>query len=269
MKKVLFALLAMTAACADNTSTPGDDNGGDTGGGDNGGGGSGGGGGDVGTADRQQDYDDVAASVGGHLALSDMAAMIDAVNLSYGRTPEGFTTTAGSDFTSVEGTRAGLTIKYKVYCRDDLDAYTQCNGLENHAHIKPTYTGDAAGSTMSVSDVDRTAAWIVRELQQPSVRIGGNGTETFSTDLGSSQYAFTVTDTVDHVLFAPTPAMPVAGAIELTVQVDRTRASASPATRSFSVNAKVDFPGGDAATITLDDTQHYNVTLSTGAVVRL
>jgi hypothetical protein len=269
MQKVLFALLAMSAACADNTATPGNDNGTDTGGGDNGSDGSGGGGGDVSTADRMQDYDDVAASVGGHLAISDLSAMIDAVNLSFGRTPTGFTATAGSDFTALEGTRGGLTIEYKVYCRDDADAYTQCNGLENHAHIKPTYTGDASDSAMSVSAVDRKAAWIVRELQQPTVRIGGDGTEAFSTQLGNSDYSFTITDTVDHVLFAPTPTMPVAGAIELVVQVERTRASASPATRSFSVNAKVDFPGGDLATITLDDVEHYNVTLSTGAVVRI
>src|ERR1043165_8955219 len=37
MRKILFALIAMTAACADN-STPGDDNGGDNGGGAGGGG---------------------------------------------------------------------------------------------------------------------------------------------------------------------------------------------------------------------------------------
>src|SRR5262245_43571020 len=127
MRKTLLALVAL-AACTDNGTGTGDD---DTGSG------SGSGSGEVSAADRQRDYDDVAVSLGAYVS-GDLTAMVDSVNMAYGRMPEGFTLTQGTDYVLLSGNRGSLDIKYKLYCRDDADLLTACNGAENHAHVRPT-----------------------------------------------------------------------------------------------------------------------------------
>ncbi len=270
MRKILFALVAI-AACADNSTTPpvgGDDDGGGSDTGSDDGSGSDTGGGDVSTADVQQDYDDVAAALGANLSASELVTMVDSVNMAYGRMPAGFTVSQGPDYLHLEGTRGGLTIAYKLYCRDDADLYTVCNGLENHAHVKPTYSGSVSGATTTMDGVERTAAWIVRDLTLPTPRIGGEGSDAFASHLATGDYKLVVSDTLDHVKFASVPGAPTAGGIDLAIHVDRTREAADPAQRVFDVAARIDFDGSDNAVVTLDGSQIYNLTISTGAVVK-
>lgn len=275
MRKILFALVALTA-CADNSNPPPGDDGT---GGDNGGGGGGGGSGSgsgsgsdtggVSTADRLQDYNDVAASLGSNLSVGELAAMIDSIDMAYGRVPAGFNVTEALDYQILDGTRGGLTVQYRLYCRDGLDAYTPCNGLENHAHVHPSYSGTVASANASMAGIQRTASWIVRDLTLPNARIGGAGTDAFSSSFRTGTYKFTVTDSLNHVLFAPTPIDPVGGSIDLTLTVQRDRPSSNPASRTFDVVASIAFTGGDTATIKLDTSEIYELTLSTGAVVRM
>lgn len=272
MRKLLFALVAL-AACADNTDTmvgggggSGSGSGSDDGGG---GGGDDGGGGDVSAADKQQDYDDVAAALGANLSASELVAMIDSVNMAYGRMPDGFTLSQGPDYVLLDGTRGGLTVQYKLYCRDDADLYTPCNGAENHAHVRTTYSGSLSEGDMTMDGVERTAAWIVRDLLLPTPRIGGEGTDSFASHLATGDYTLVVNDSLDHIKFdSAAPGTPIAGGVDLTINIDRTRASADPAQRTFDVAARVDFDGSDNAVLTLDGSEIYNLTLSTGAVVR-
>ena len=270
MRKLLFALVAMTA-CADSSNLPpGDDGtGGDSGGGGSGSGsGSGSDTGDVSTADRIQDYNDVAASLGANLSVGELAAMIDSINMAYGRLPAGFTVTDGPDYQVLDGTRGGLTVRYKLYCRDELDAFAPCNGLENHAHVHPSYSGTVTSADTSTAGIQRTASWIVRDLTLPSARLGGAGTDAFATSLPTGTYTFTVTDNLNHVLFAPTPVDPLGGSVDLTLTVQRNRPSSNPASRTFDVVASIAFTGSDTATIKLDSSEIYDLALSTGAVVR-
>ena len=273
MRKFLLALLAC-AACADSGGgTMGGGGGGagsDTGGGGgDGGGGGGSAGGDVSAMDKQQDYDDVAASVGANLSAGDLGAMVDAVNIAYGRNPQGFTLSQGPDYQVLDGMRGGLTVQYRFYCRDAADNLIGCNGAEDHAHVKPTYSGSISGAAASMDGLQRSAAWIVRDLAIAVPRLGGTGTDAFASHLMTGDYQFSVTDTANKILFAPTPVDPSGGSFDLTLEVQRSRASANPADRTFTVAAHLAFTGGDAATITLDSTQNYALTLSTGAVVRM
>jgi hypothetical protein len=274
MRKLLFAFLALSACANDNSTDPADDTGTDTGGDDGSGGGGGGGGsgsgsgGDVSTTDRQQDYDDVAASVGANVNVGELSMMFDSFNMAYGRLPDGFVVTQGPDYELLDGTRNGLAIQYKLFCRDVADLYTPCNGGEDHAHVKLTYSGAASGAGTAMDGVQRTASWIVRDFTLPNPRVGGNGTDAFSAHLGTGDYALQFSDVVDHVRFSTAPIDIVSGALDLTVSVQRSRATAIPTDRAFDVKVRVEFRGGDLAAITLDDTQTYNLTLSTGAVVK-
>jgi hypothetical protein len=161
-----------------------------------------------------------------------------------------------------------LQVQYKLYCRNAADAIAPCNGLEDHAHVRPTYSGSLTGAAASMDGVQRTAAWIVRDFNMPTPRIGGEGTNAFASHLATGDYQIMISDSLNHLKFAPTPAMPVSGQIDLTVNVSRNRPDASPADRTFSTAIVVLFTGADTATVTLDAMQSYTLTLSTGAVVR-
>ena len=270
MRKFLFALLTVAACSSNNTNG---------GGGGGGGGGTGpdagtGGGGDVSPADKQQDYDDVAASIGANLSVGELPSMVDAVNMAYGRMPQGYTVTqktdsAGTQYELLDGARGGVTIEYKLYCRDNADATTPCNGLENHAHVKPVYSGSMTAATASIDSIQRSASWIVRDLGLPSARVGGEGTDNFASHLSTGDYQIMAMDTLKNALFDPNaPTTPTAGTLDLTVNIQRTRSGATPADRSFAVTAHIAFTGPDAATLTLDGSQNYALTVSTGAVTK-
>jgi hypothetical protein len=222
--------------------------------------------------DKQQDYNDVAASIAANLSAGDLPSMVDAINMAYGRMPAGYTITtktdsAGVSYDLLDGTRAGVTVHYKLYCRDDADLEAMCNGAENHAHVKPTYSGSLTAASASIDGIQRSAAWIVRDLGMPSARIGGSGTDALSSHLSTGDYTIMLTDTLKDALFDPTtPTVPTAGTLDLTVNVQRTRQGASPADRSFAVMAHIQFTGPDTATLTLDSMQNYALTVSSGAV---
>ena len=137
--------------------------------------------------------------------------------------------------------------------------------LEDHAHIKPTYSGSITGAAATMNDVSRTAAWIVRDLQLPSTRLGGDGTNSYSAHLSTGDYQLVVNDTLDHLLYAPNTSIPDAGKVELTINVNRTRNGVQ---RTFDVNALVEFTA-DSAKITLDTTEVFSLSLSTGTVTRI
>jgi hypothetical protein len=93
--------------------------------------------------------------------------------------------------------------------------------------------------------------------------------DTFASHVTTGDYQLTVTDTLKDARFDPTsPLSPTSGTLDLTINVERTRMGASPADRSFAVTAHILFTGSDAATLTLDGTQNYALTISSGAVVQ-
>ncbi|HSN25883.1 MAG TPA: hypothetical protein VLT45_06340 [Kofleriaceae bacterium] len=267
MRKILLAMLAVTACSSSKNSGSGPDGGVVGSGGD-------GGGGTVSDADKQQDYNDVAASIAANLSVGELPSMVDAVNMAYGRVPQGYAVTqktdsAGTMYELLDGTRGGVTIEYKLYCRDSADATVACNGTENHAHVKPVYTGSVTAASASIDSIQRSAAWIVRDLGLPSARLGGDGTDNYVSHLSTGDYQIMATDTLKNALFDPAaPTTPTAGTLDVTVNVQRTRSTSSPAARSFAVSAHLVFTGSDAATLTLDGTQNYAVTISSGAVTK-
>ena len=200
--------------------------------------------------------------------------MVDAINMAYGRMPQGYTITPKTDsvrrsFELLDGSRGGMTIEYKLYCRDNADLTTACNGVENHAHVKPIYAGSMTAATGSIDSIQRAASWIVRDLGLPSARVGGTGTDNFTSHLSTGDYQIMAMDTLKNALFDPnTPTTPTAGTLDLTINIQRTRSGATPADRSFGVAAHIAFIGADAATLTLDGLQNYAVNVSSGAVTK-
>jgi hypothetical protein len=255
MRTLLASLLAL-AACSNGGGVPS---------GDDGSGGGGGGGGDE-AAQIQQDYDDVAAAVGVNINTGELAAMVDAVNMAYGRLPAGFVEDPPGSLT---GSRGGLSVQYKFYCRDDADAVTPCDGAENHEHVRVQYSGSISSASGAVDGLTRDGAWIVRDVATPTPRVGGEGTIAFAAMMATGSYEISVMDTFGHVLFeAASPLVPIGGGtMDLMLTVHRTRDAVGD--RDFAIAAHIDFTGRDAAIINLDGVHTYDLTVSTGVVVRV
>lgn len=270
MRKILFALMTL-AACADDAGAPGGDDGtGGDGSGSGAGDGSGSGSGsgdDVSDAQKQQDYDDVAGVLGANLSGGDVRAMADAIAVAYGRVPDGFTFVDNGSTRVLEGMRDGLQLRYETFCRDAADTIIPCSETAKHGHVSLSYTGMVAGGSAQMNVVERSADWSVRDLAI-APRIGGKGTDELSATLSSGEYTLTVADTFDRVRFQSSGTAPQSGSIELVIDVERTRASASPANRTFAVNALLEFNGTQSAMLTLDSMNAYMVNLTTGVVTK-
>jgi len=212
-----------------------------------------------------QDYDDVAASIGANVQSGELAAMVDSVGMAYGRLPADFIENPPG---VLIGTRNGLQLKYKFYCRDAAEAPLPCNGFEDHEHVHVSWTGTISSATAAVDGLTRDGNWIVRDVVTPTPRAGGHGTTAFNASMATGTYAFSFSDEFASVRFdALAPALPTAGTMDLMLTIHRTRDVVGD--RDFTATAHVEFVGPDAATISLDGVHTYDLTLSTGAVVRV
>jgi hypothetical protein len=259
MRGFLFGTLVL-AACAGNGSMAG--------GGGGGGGGSGGdgGGGDT-TADIEQDYNDVASSLGAVASVPELTAMTDSVVLSYGGMPDGLSPSGAG---VVAGARNGLTFQYKYHCHDASDAMIACGPGVDHGHTYPTISGDLSSEEVSISNLDHTSDWTIKNLQAQTPTIDRLGKLAFSASLASdsSTIDFMIDGTWSKVHFQPMPSMPSDGTITMAITAHRSRASAALPDRDFTANAVVTFASG-GTTIALDGTHQYSVDLTSGAVTRL
>ena len=251
MRILLVGIFAL-AACTTGEAVPSGDDG------------SGGGG--RGDPQIQQDYDDVAAAVGVNLETGELAAMVDAVDLAYGRTPAGFTLDPAGTLT---GSRGGLQVQYASFCRDAADAIAPCDGAETEERVRVQWTGSISSASGAVDGLTRDGAWIVRDVATPTPRVGGDGTTAFTATMATGTYDISVMDSFDRVLFdAVNPAVPIGGGtMDLELAVHRTRAAVGD--RDFAIAAHIDFTGPDTATINLDGVHSYDLTVSTGVVVRV
>lgn len=253
MRKTLLAFL-MLSACSGTSDTPGDDDG--SGSGDS----------------TQQDYDGVASSIAANLSSGELPAMVDAINMAYGRTPGGYTITdkidpTGLPYQLLDGVRGGITIQYKLYCRDAANLNAPCNGTESQAHVRPIYQGTVAAANASIDGVQRTTSWIVRDLQLPSAKLGGSGTSSFTSHLASGDYSIAITDTLKNTLFDPAnPTLPTAGTLDMTMTITRSRDGED---RMFDVAAHLVFSTSGMATLTLDSSKSYSIAMASGSATKL
>jgi len=269
MRAFLVGFLAL-AACASNSGNKMPGGGGD----DTGGGGSdmGSDGGGGGTTDPslRQDYDDTATIVGANLNVAEIAAMQASVNLSYGRLPANFAEdTAGQLPTgkgSMTGTIAGLAATIAYECHDINHAVIPCNGAEDHTRLVLKWTGAVAAANMSMDGANQKGVYYVRYVNVAKPMFGGTGTDAFTSTLATGVYTMSYSEASEHLLFdSVNPLLPAGGTDNFTLTIHRTRDGAVD--RDFNVNAALVVTGDDAATLTLDGTEVYNLTLSTGVAV--
>ena len=218
----------------------------------------------------RQDYDDVASIVSSNLNVAELAAMQASINISYGRLPTGMVEDVAGGLASgtgsVSGTLAGLAYSFAFECHDVAHNAVPCNGAEDHVRLVVKYTGAASAATMSMDGVNEKGVFYVRYVNVPKPMYGGTGSTSFTSTLSSGVYTISYTEASAHLQFDPTtPALPAAGTDDFTLTIHRTRDGAPD--RDFNVSAHLEVSGPDAATLTLDGSEVYTVTLSTGVAV--
>lgn len=216
------------------------------------------------------DYADVAALIGASAQTGEVSAMLDAVILSNGGAPAGFTVTQGDHFVLANGSRGGVTFDYFFHCNDNADVVLNyCNNTVNHSHVEVTIAGNVAGAGMSMSAIDREGKWAVRDIGVGKSRVGGDAAMSFSASVGgqyAASYELSYTAIFDRIRYNPEGPLPLSGKIDFVVTAKRTRGNS---VRNFSPSASLVFDGDSSATLTLDGTKTFSVDLTTGATLKL
>jgi len=263
MRKLLITTLLAAGACSSSSdkNPPGDDNPppppGDGGG----------------TTDPtlRQDADDVAAIVGANLNVAELPAMRATIDIAFGRVPDGFTEDVPGSLPtgkgSITGVFGGITYAIAYECHSAGEVVIPCNGAEDHSRLVVKFSGTMATADVSTDGMTESGVWYVRGLAT-GPHVGGKGKMTFTSTLATGTYTVSLTEASNHLAFDPSaPQLPGGGADDFVLTVHRTRTDAED--RDFTVNAHLEVTGPDAATLTLDDTDSYSLTLSTGVVVHL
>jgi len=259
MRKLLITTLLAASACSSSSDkNPGDDTTPPPPG-------------DGATTDPlRQDADDVAAIFGANLNLGAMPGMRASIDILAGRVPDGFTEDIPGSLPtgkgSMTGVFGGLTYSIAYECHTATEIIVPCNGAEDHSRLVVKYVGAMASADVSTDAVNEKGVFYARRPSAPY--IGGKATTTFVSTLATGVYTVSMTEASLHLAFDPAaPSLPGAGTDDIVLTVHRTRVDTDD--RDFVVNAHLDVTGADAATLTLDGTDSYGLTLSTGVVVHL
>jgi len=195
--------------------------------------------------------------------------MRGSIDVAFGRVPDGFTEDVPGSLArgqgSLTGILAGLTYTISYVCHTANEVVVACNGAEDHSRLVVKWSGSMATADVSTDGVSESGVWYVRGLAT-APHVGGKGTMTFISTLATGAYTVSLTEMSNHLVFdGAAPILPASGGDDFVLTVHRTRDGIED--RDFVVNAHLQVIGADAATLTLDDTDTYNVTLSTGVVV--
>jgi hypothetical protein len=138
-----------------------------------------------------------------------------------------------------------------------------CNGAEDHVRVVVKYSGATSGANMSMDGINEKGVFYVRNIALGTPMYGGTGQNAFTSTLSTGVYTVSYQESSLHLLFDPvTPVLPASGTYDLTLTMHRTREGVED--RDFNVSAHLEVTGADAAVLTLDGSEVYNVTHSTG-----
>jgi hypothetical protein len=219
----------------------------------------------------RSEYDDVAQSVGTTVASKsgggDMGAMADVIVMAGGTLPLGFTAGTGGE---VSGSRAGIAYDFQLQCRSgDGAPMPVCNTNADLARVSISWGGTLALPNLSTT-MDRQGQWSLSNIQEPSVKLAGNGTFAYDSTITSSSTNVAAAYHLDYaaaymsVFIDKASRLATAGEIQYDIQA--TKAVTGQGARFFSVAADIHFNGDATATLVLDGSHDYTLELRSGVV---
>lgn len=220
-----------------------------------------------------EDYDDVAASVGALTANDsggDVGSMDDAVVAAQGDSPDGLTASGSGGFS---GARGGLEYEYALTCSDEAGTVLDvCDDTTDTAHLTVSWSGELDLPRYQAS-IAREGDWTLSGLQSDTVQLDGTG--SFDVDSSFTALYRDVTRTLrlaydaeyQAVQFSKATRRPVGGTATFGVHVERTRSrGARDVEAEFDIDAVLTFAADGTAHLELDGERSYVVDVEDGSV---
>lgn len=222
-----------------------------------------------------EDYDDVAASVGALTASDsggDVGSMQDAVEASQGESVDGVTASGSG---SISGERGGLSYEYELTCSNEGgDVLAVCDATTDTAHLTVDWSGELDLARFDAS-LSRSGDWTLSGIQSEVVTLNGVG----SFDADSSFQALFRDETrtlhleydasYDGVQISKSMRRPIGGTATFAVHMQRTRERGSRNVEAeFDIDAVVTFTSDGVGHLVLDGERSYVISLDDGSVTQ-
>jgi hypothetical protein len=217
----------------------------------------------------QQDYNDVAASVGTLVAGGELTSIQDSVGTTQGETPTGLTGNGSGQF---EGTRGGLRYSYEVTCTG-ADGVTMavCDATTDSASLIVDWSGNYDGDYWQF-EISRNGEWSVTGLQSDVAVFTGEGTFDVSSASqsldGQRQRSFELSYAGSYdIQWDMVAERVIEGTITYDVHAERhVDGAAADRDAVFDISAEVTFDGSSIARLVLDGSHSYEINIDTGFV---
>lgn len=219
----------------------------------------------------QQDYNDVATSVGSLVAGGggELTSIQDSVGTAQGEIPVGFSSSGSGQF---EGTRGGLSYSYEVTCTGaDGVTMAACDATTDSASLVVAWSGSYDGDYWQF-DISRTGEWNVTGLQSDVAVFTGGGTFDVSSTSqsldGQRERSFELSYAGSYdIQWDMVAEKVIEGTISYAVHAERhVDGQAADRDGVFDITADVTFDGSSNARLVLDGSHSYNIDVNTGLV---
>lgn len=219
----------------------------------------------------QQDYNDVASSVGAMVAGGggELTSIKDSVATATGEIPFGFTSNGSGQ---IEGERGGLRFLYEVECTDaDGVTMAACDTTTDSASLLVEWSGNYDGDFWQF-EIARTGEWSVTGLQGDVAVFSGDGTFDVSSAAQSldgqrsRSFALSFAGSYD-ISWDMVEQRVIEGSIAYDVHAERhADGPNAEADAVFDIEAEITFDGTGTARLVLDGSKTYDLNLTTGTV---
>jgi hypothetical protein len=219
----------------------------------------------------QQDYNDVATSVGSLVAGGggELTSIQDSVGTAQGEIPAGFSSSGSGQF---EGTRGGLSYSYEVTCTGaDGVTMAACDATTDSASLIVDWSGNYDGDYWQF-EISRTGEWNVTGLQSDVAVFTGSGTFDVSSTSqsldGQRDRSFDLSYAASYdIQWDMVAERVIEGTIDYAVHAERhVDGAAADRDAVFDISAEVIFDGSSTARLVLDGSHSYDIDINTGFV---
>lgn len=219
----------------------------------------------------QQDYNDVASSVGALVGGGggELTSIEDSVATATGEIPFGFSSNGSGQ---LEGTRGGLSFLYEVACTDaDGVTMAACDATTDTASLVVEWSGNYDGDFWQF-DISRTGEWSVSGLQSDVAVFSGEGTFDVSSASqsldGQRTRSFELSYAGSYdIRWDIAEQRVIEGSIAYDVHAERhAEGPNAEADAVFDIDAEITFDGTGTARLVLDGSHSYDLDLATGTV---
>lgn len=224
----------------------------------------------------EADYDDVAQALTAVVVTDneggEVGAMLDASSIAAGDGKVTLKLDATGKYT---GNHLGLDYAYTATCADAAGAaLAACDATSDSADVAVSFSGELALPRLSAAVV-RDGSWQLSGLQSDQVTFAGESELSLDTQVESlfrdatRAYRFDYVASYDAVVLDRAARRVVSGKVTLSVDSERmATGTRGESEAQFNIDGVLEFKADGTASLTLDETHHYNVHMGSGGLTK-